>query len=346
MDSQPIGVLLSQIGTPPEPTAKAVRRYLKRFLSDRRVIDTSPLIWQPILRGIVLRVRPKKSAVLYRYIWTEHGSPLHLHSRMQQKGLQKRLGSGFHVELGLAYSEPDVEQAIAAFEQAGITRIVILPMFPQYSSTTTATVYDSVSFAALGKRRADGPAAKRFVPALRFIDAYYDHPGYIEAMRQHLDKVMAAMPVKPDHVVLSFHGIPERYADTGDPYPEQCRETAGRLAEAMGWHEKEWTLSFQSRFGRERWVGPATMEVLHGLPTAGVRNPLVFSPGLVTDCLETLHELAVEGREVFAAAGGEADQYSVSPCLNADETWLDFLAELIRENAQGWSQSAAKSVPL
>lgn len=333
----PIGVILSQIGTPLEPTSKSVRPYLRSFLSDRRVIDYSPWLWQPLLRGIILRARPRKSAMLYREIWQKEGSPLLIHSLAQQAGLQSRLGAEYRVELALAYSEPSMDQAMASLESAGVTRIIIVPLFPQYSSTTSASVYDQACFAALGRRSANGPVSKRFVPALRFMDAYYREPGYISAMQSHLSRYLEGMAYAPDYYVLSFHGIPKRYVDTGDPYTEQCMETAKLLANAMGWEQDRYEVTFQSRFGPEKWVGPATDEVLGQLAGRGIKRPLIFSPGLVTDCLETLHELAIEGREQFAAGGGEAGQFSAAPCLNDHAQWLDFLSQQVKKNAMGWT---------
>ncbi|SET91821.1 ferrochelatase [Paenibacillus sp. NFR01] len=332
-----VGIILAQIGTPEAPTAAAVRPYLRRFLSDRRIIDYSPLLWQPLLRGIILRVRPRKSAKLYREIWQNGGSPLLTCSLAQRDGLQTLLGPDYQVELGLAYSQPDMRQAFAKLEASGIERIIVLPLFPQYSSTTTASVYDTACFAALGRRSASGPVSKRYVPALRFVDAYYNAPGYIAAMKTHLHRHIAGLEEAPDQFILSFHGIPSRYAATGDPYPEQCRQTAQLLAEAMGWKDGQWQIAFQSRFGREEWVGPATADVLKRLSASGVRRPLIFSPGLVTDCLETLHELAIEGRVLFAEGGGDANAFSFIPCLNAEAEWLSFMADLIRSHAQGWT---------
>ncbi|WP_042200180.1 ferrochelatase [Paenibacillus camerounensis] len=340
MNQPLIGVILAQIGTPDAPDAKAVRPYLRRFLSDRRIIDYPPLLWQPLLRGIILRVRPRKSAALYSSIWHKDGSPLLLHSQAQKNALQMLLGRRFRVELGLAYSEPGMKQAVAALETAGVQRIIIVPLFPQYSSTTTASVYDAACFAALGRNSASGPVTKRFVPALRFIDTYYNAPGYISAMKQHLLRQLALSDTAPDFAVLSFHGIPRRYAETGDPYPQQCHETARLLAEAMGWEPDRWQISFQSRFGREEWVGPSTEEVLKGLAGRGIRRPVIFSPGLVTDCLETLHELAVEGREFYASGGGDAEGFLAVPCLNDSPEWLGFLAGMVEENARGWLPDA------
>lgn len=340
MNQPLIGVILAQIGTPDAPTAKAVRPYLRRFLSDRRIIDYPPMLWQPLLRGIILRVRPRKSAALYSAVWHKDGSPLLLHSLAQQNRLQELLGSSFRVELGLAYSQPGMEHAMASLEAAGVQRIIVVPLFPQYSSTTTASVYDAACFAALGRKSASGPVTKRFVPALRFIDTYYDAPGYISAMKQHLLRHLQALTAKPDFTVLSFHGIPRRYAETGDPYPEQCHATARLLAEAMNWEPGSWQVSFQSRFGREEWVGPSTEEVLKSLAGRGIHRPMIFSPGLVTDCLETLHELAVEGRDFYVSGGGAAENFLAVPCLNDSPEWLDFLAGLVNDNAGGWLPEA------
>lgn len=339
MNKRPtIGVILAQIGTPSAPTATAVRPYLKRFLSDRRVVDYNPLVWQPLLQGIILRTRPRRSAKLYSEIWEKEGSPLLLHSLNQQSGLQSLLGPTYQVELSLAYSEPSMEQAMSKIEGNGITRIIIVPLFPQYSSTTTASVYDQACFAALGRNSSNGPAIKRFIPALRFIDAYYSDPGYIAAMKSHLQHQIERLTADPDYVVLTFHGIPKRYVETGDPYPEQCMATARLLAEAMNWDTTQWEVTYQSRFGPEEWLGPSTADVLEGLAGRGIQRPLIFSPGLVTDCLETLHELAIEGREQFAAGGGQAEQLITIPCLNSHKDWLDYLADHIRKNALGWSE--------
>ncbi|MGN7762638.1 ferrochelatase [Paenibacillus sp. 22594] len=332
----PIGVILAQIGTPEAPNAKAVRPYLLRFLSDRRIVDYPPLFWQPLLRGIILRVRPRRSALLYSQIWHQDGSPLLIHSLAQCAALQRILGRCYQVELGLAYSTPSMEQAIAKLEAAGVTRMIIIPLFPQYSSTTTASVYDAASFAALGRRSASGPVTKRFVPALRFVEAYYNEPGYISAMKMHLQQHITRLSSVPDYFVLTFHGIPRRYADTGDPYPLQCLETARLLAEAMDWKPGCWQATFQSRFGREEWIGPSTSDVLKELASRGVCRPLIFSPGLVTDCLETLHELAIEGRELFEEGGGQADNLIAVPCLNENEAWIKFLAQLVERHGQGW----------
>lgn len=330
-----VGVLVAQLGTPDEPTPGAVRSYLRQFLSDRRVIDYAPILWQPILRGIILRTRPRKSARLYARIWLAEGSPLLVYSNAQVAGLQQRLGSGYRVMLGMTYGNPSIAQAIAALEAVGIHRIIVLPMFPQFSSTTSASIYDSVYRAAAGHVR----ERKRSVPTLRFIAPYYDQAGYIQALKAQLDAEIASRPHTPDQFIISFHSIPRRYAQTGDPYPAQCEQTAQHLALAMGWRDDQWTLSFQSRFGPERWLEPYTDNVLVALHEQGVQYPLVFSPGFVTDCLETLDELGNEGREQFAEGGGQADHYHLAPCLNAQPDFLDFLAQLVVDNACSWANA-------
>ena len=332
----PIGVLLAQLGTPDAPTPDALRPYLRQFLSDRRVIDWNPLVWQPVLNGIVLQVRPRKSAKLYQRIWTDDGSPLLLHTLAQVEGLQARLGGGFHVLPGMTYGQPSIESAICQLEAAGIERIIVLPMFPQFSSTTTSCVYDAVYRAAAGRIGGLRHDQKRFTPALRFVAPWHERPAYIQAMRQHLQREIDRLPQPPDHFVITFHGIPRRYIETGDPYREHCESTARLLVEAMGWHEDDWTLGFQSRFGPEEWLEPYTEDALESLSARGIKRPLVFAPGFVTDCLETLDELGNEGREQFAHGGGDARAYHLAPCLNDDAGFLDMLADLTRENAGGW----------
>ncbi|MBK8024543.1 MAG: ferrochelatase [Chloroflexi bacterium] len=337
MTLSPIGVVIAQLGTPDAPTAQALRPYLKQFLSDMRVIDYSPWLWQPLLRGIILNTRPRRSAKLYARIWREDGSPLLVFSQQTVEGVQQRLGDGYRVVLGMRYGNPSIANAIAQLENFGIDRIVVAPMFPQCSSTTTLSIYDAVYQAAAGRRCPLFHERKRHAPTLRFVDPFYDRPGYIEAMRDHLTTLVAALPERPDHYVVSFHGVPQRYVTTGDPYRGQCERTAHLLAEAMGWRDSDWRLCFQSRFGPETWLEPATDTTLEGLSAQGIQRPLIFSPGFVADCLETLDELGNEGRHQFAEGGGDPDRFTFAPCLNAHAGWLDFLAGLIAENAGGWS---------
>ncbi len=338
-----IGLLVAQLGTPDAPTAHALRSYLKQFLSDRRVIDYHPLLWQPILHGIILRTRPRRSAKLYARIWLEAGSPLLVYSEAQVAGLQARLGQDFRVILGMTYGNPSISEGLNTLESEGIDRIIILPMFPQFSSTTTASIYDSVYSAATGQRRSPFHEQKRFVPTLRFVEPYYDHPRYIQAMKHHLETEISKLAYEPDKFVITFHGIPNRYVQTGDPYRQQCEQTAHLLAKAMDWRDDEWIMCFQSRFGPEEWLEPYTEDILGTLHQQGVQRPLVFSPSFVTDCLETLDELGNEGREQFEKGGGHGEFYTLAPCLNDSPVWLDSLADLVRDNAGGWTAQTAES---
>jgi protoporphyrin/coproporphyrin ferrochelatase len=336
-----IGVLVAQLGTPDAPTAAALRPYLKQFLSDQRVIDYPPWVWQPILRGIILNTRPRRSARLYQRIWLPEGSPLLVYSQQQVQGLQARLGDSYRVILGMRYGNPSIHSAMQTLAAEGIDRIVVLPMFPQFSCTTTASIYDAAYTAAAGRRCPLFHERKRVIPTLRFVEPYFAHPGYIQAMAAHLRDQIAQLSTPPDYFVVTFHGIPDRYIRTGDPYREHCEQTAALLAEAMGWHADDWCVCFQSRFGPERWLEPYTDETLKSLAGRGIRRPLVFSPGFVTDCLETLDELGNEGREEYEAGGGHGADYTLAPCLNAYPQWLDTLATLVRGNAGGWMGDAA-----
>ena len=340
-----IGVLLAQIGTPDEPTPGALRPYLRQFLSDRRVIDYPPILWQPLLRGIILRVRPRKSARLHARIWTHEGLPLLVHSKAQVDALQERLGSQYRVLLGMTYGNPSIRRAMDKFEREGVDRVVVLPMFPQYSSTTTACIYDAAYRAAAGAMPYWNTRLKRTMPALQFIAPYYDHVGYIAALKQHLRREIESLPAPPDKFVITFHGIPDRYIQSGDPYREHCERTAELLAKAMGWQDDQWILSFQSRFGPEAWMQPYTEDEFEDLHRRGVRRPLVFAPGFVTDCLETLDELGNEGREQFADGGGNSDHFHLAPCLNANPDFMDALTEIVRINALGWPATVDRHPP-
>lgn len=338
--NQRIGVLIAQLGTPDAPTAKALRPYLKQFLSDRRVIDYNPFYWQTILRLFVLPRRPKRSARLYARIWLPEGSPLTIYSNHVVEGLQERLGEQYRVILGMTYGEPSIANAMKTLESEGIHRIVVVPMFPQYSSTTTAPIYDAVFRAAAGLNLQILHEHKRFIPTLRFVDAYYKDERYLNALEVHLNEQLALLDHKPDQFVITFHGIPHRYTLTGDPYRTQCEETAQLLADRMGWKEDDWTLCFQSRFGPEEWLQPYTEDVLTELASKGVERPFVFSPGFVTDCLETMDELGNEGRMQFEEGGGDPEKFRFIPCLNEHPMWMDTLETLVRENSGGWDVSA------
>lgn len=338
MSSERIGLLVAQLGTPDAPTPQALRPYLKQFLSDMRVIDYPPWIWQPILRGIILLTRPRRSARLYKRIWLPEGSPLLVYTQQQAEKLQELLGNEYRVIIGMTYGNPSIASAIATLEAEGIDRIIVLPMFPQFSSTTTASIYDAVYRAAAGRRCPLFHERKRIIPTLRFVPPFYDDPGYIEAMQRHLQRAIERMPAQPDRFVITFHGIPARYVRTGDPYRQQCEATAHLLANAMRWAPDDWQICFQSRFGPEKWLEPYTDETIESLPRSGVERPLVFSPGFVTDCLETLDELGNEGRESFEKGGGHADQFTLVPCLNANDEFIDALARIVEREASGWLQ--------
>lgn len=331
-----IGVLVVQLGTPDSPTAGAVRPYLRQFLSDRRVIDYSPFFWQPVLRGIILRVRPAKSARLYARIWTDEGSPLMVYSQRQVEGLQERLGDRYRVILGMTYGSPGIREAIDTLENEGIDRIVALSMYPQYASTTTASVYDAVYDAAGGKRGLFNYENKRFVPALRFVPPYYDDPGYIDALRMRVEETVQSASQPPQKYLFTFHGNPARYTGDGDPYREQCLVTARLLADSLNLKDEDWLVTFQSRFGPEKWLEPYTSETIEHLAAEGIERLLVVAPGFTADCLETLDELGNEAREEFAAAGGREEGFILAPCLNDHPRWLDVLAGIVRRESLGW----------
>ena len=333
--SSKIGVLVAQLGTPQAPTARALRPYLRQFLSDPRVIDLHPLRWYPILYLFVLTRRPARSAALYANIWTDEGSPLMVHSQAQTKGLQERLGEAYQVVLGMRYGEPSIAHAVQSLEREGIERILVFPMFPQFSCATTGSIYDAVNRAALGRRCPWFFARKRQMPALRFIPPYSDHPEYINALKQSVTEAVARLSWTPDRYLITFHGIPQRYVDEGDPYRGQCEETAHQLAAALGLADDEWVSGFQSRFGKEPWLEPYTEEVLARLGSQDVRRLVAICPGFTADCLETLDEIGREGAEQFSHGGGQ--QFHLVPCLNDHPAWLDAMAAIARQELAGWN---------
>ena len=329
-----IGVLVAQLGTPQAPTARALRPYLRQFLSDPRVIDLHPLRWYPILYLFVLTRRPARSAALYANIWTDEGSPLMVHSQAQTRGLQERLGAAYRVVLGMRYGEPSIARAVQSLEQEGIERILVLPMYPQFSCATTGSIYDAVNRAALGRRCPWFFDRKRQMPTLRFVPPYADHPAYINALKQSVAAAVARLSWTPDRYLITFHGIPRRYVDEGDPYRRQCEETAHQLAVALGLADDEWVSGFQSRFGKEPWLEPYTEEVLARLGGQGVRRLVAICPGFTADCLETLDEIGREGAEQFSSGGGQ--QFHLVPCLNDHPAWLDAMATIARQELAGW----------
>jgi len=321
-----IGVLIVNLGTPDAADARAVRRYLAEFLSDRRVVEIPPFLWQPILRGIVLRTRPKKSAHAYAQVWREDGSPLAAITAQQADALRARLGETVLVEHAMRYGRPAIADKLAAMKAAGCERILVAPLYPQYCAATTATANDA-AFAAL--------AAMRWQPALRTLPPYHDDPAYIGALKVSIEASLAALPFVPDAIVASFHGMPRRTLELGDPYHCHCQKTARLLGEALG---RTLIVAFQSRFGRAKWLEPATDVTLAALPGKGVRKVAIVAPGFSADCLETLEELAIRGRQTFLAAGGSDSAYL--PCLNADPTSIEMLRILVQRELAGWSAAS------
>jgi len=329
-----IGVLVAQLGTPAAPTASALRPYLRQFLSDPRVVDLHPLRWWPILYGIVLTLRPARSARLYRNIWQDDGSPLMIYSKQQTALLQEQLGESFKVVLGMRYGEPSIDAAVRSMLAQGIDRILLFPMFPQFSCATTGSMYDAVYDAVQGR---NGPwrfERRRQMPALRVIPPYYDHPAYIDSLRVAVEETVAAAAEPPERYLFTFHGIPRRYIEEGDPYRSQCEETARLLGTSLELDSDRWLVSFQSRFGKEPWLEPYTEEELVRLGRDGVRTLLATCPGFTTDCLETLDEIGREGAEQFAEGGGQ--KLMLAPCLNAHPRWIEAMAQITTEQAAGW----------
>lgn len=320
-----VGVLLVNLGTPDAPTPKAVRRYLAEFLSDRRVIEIPPVAWQPILRGIVLNTRPRKSARAYAQVWSERGSPLAAITAEQAERLRERLGDGVRVAHAMRYGEPEIGAELRGLMEAGCERILLAPLYPQYCAATTATAVD---------RAADALRSMRWQPSLRTLPPYHDDPAYIDALAKDLGAQLDALPFAPEALLLSFHGMPERTLHLGDPYYCHCRKTARLLEDALARPGLRFVTTFQSRFGRAKWLEPATAAVLVEEAKAGTMRLAVAAPGFAADCLETLEELAIRGREQFLGAGGE--DFAVLSCLNAGEAGMDMLETLVRRELGGW----------
>jgi len=322
------GVLAANIGSPAAPTPSAVRAYLRRFLADPRVVELPRLRWWLLRNLIVLPLRPRRSAELYRRIWTPEGSPLLVINSRQTADLEleltRRHGEHVPVELGMAYGRPFIAQALRKLRDRGCTRFLILPLFPQYSATTTASVFDAVARELSTWRR---------VPELRLIAGYHDHPAYIEALAAGVERTWREGG-KPARLLLSFHGLPVRYAEAGDPYPEQCRATAALLTEALDIDPGRVITGFQSRFGREPWLEPATDALLRAWGGEGLEGLDVVCPGFAADCLETLEEIALTGRETFELAGGRKFRYL--PALNDRPQHIAALADIVDRHLAGW----------
>ena len=321
-----IGVLLINLGTPDSPEPGAVRRYLGQFLSDRRVVEIPPLLWQPILRGIILTTRPKKSAHAYRQVWTEEGSPLAAITARQARDLQQRLGEAVLVDWAMRYGNPAIDRALDRLFAAGATRILLAPLYPQYCAATTATAND-FAFAHL--------ATLRWQPAVRTLPPYHDDPSYIDALVADLEGQIGALEFAPQRLLLSFHGMPQRTLTLGDPYHCHCRKTARLVGERMAIPTD---VAFQSRFGRAKWLEPATDAMLKAYPGKGVTKVAIAAPGFSADCLETIEELGIRGRADFLGAGGT--DFARLDCLNDRSLGMTMLEALIRRELAGWQPSS------
>ncbi len=336
--SRATGILITNLGTPDAPTAKALRRYLAEFLADPRVVEIPRLIWMLILHGIILRTRPARSAKAYKEVWREQGSPLLIYSRQQLEAIKAALEPHFEgpVEfaLGMRYGKPSIPDALAQLQQANVGRLLVLPLYPQYSGSTGGSTFDKV---------AQTLQTWRYVPELRFINHYHDDPGYINAMAEHIKRYWREHG-RGDKLLLSFHGVPKFYLLKGDPYHCECHKTARLLAQSLGLQADEWLITFQSRFGKAEWLKPYTDETIKQLPAKGVKHLQVFCPGFSADCLETLEEIAGENKEYFIEAGGLRFDYISA--LNAELAHIQALTDLIKANTQGWQGAVASTADL
>ncbi|GLU30680.1 ferrochelatase [Trinickia caryophylli] len=334
--SHRVAVLLINLGTPDAPTPRAVRRYLAQFLSDPRVVEIPPLVWQPLLRGLILPLRGRSSARKYAAVWMPEGSPLRVYTEKQVEALRTLLHANGYpviVEYAMRYGTPGIGAMLKQLKLAGAERVLLMPMYPQYSASTTATAFDD-AFAALGRMRNQ--------PEVRTVRHYADHPAYIRALAAQVRGYWAAHGHPDfstgDKLVLSFHGVPKRTLDLGDPYHDQCRQTAALLMAELGLTSTECLVTFQSRFGRAQWLQPYTAPTLHELGAAGVRRADVFCPGFTADCLETIEEIGIEVRDEFLNAGGKA--FHRIPCLNATPAWVAALGEIVAQQLAGWPVGA------
>jgi len=326
-----LGILLVNLGSPDAPTSSAVRRYLAQFLSDPRVIESNRLLWWLILHGVILRVRPARAAKSYQKVWTDDGSPLTHISRLQTQAIQKKLEARFRghviVDLAMTYGKPSIKSGLEALRKAGARRLLILPLYPQYSATTTAAVFDEVTRVLQGWR---------WLPDLRMINQYHDHPKYIEAVASSIKKQWREND-RGDLLLFSFHGIPQRYVDSGDPYFCHCQKTARLVADKLALNPNEWKVVFQSRFGREAWLQPYCSVTLQELPASGVKSVDIICPGFAADCLETLEEIRMENKDLFLEAGGETFNYI--PCLNESNEHIEALCEILTAHMFGWPET-------
>ena len=329
-----IGVLLVNLGTPDAPTPAAVRRYLAEFLSDPRVVEIPAAAWQPILHGYILRTRPKRSAERYASIWTKDGSPLAVHSNRLKVLLFGYLGQKLKklglppdsclVDLGMRYGRPSLADALGRLRAGNCEKILVLPLYPQYASSTTGSAFDGIGVTLERSRR---------VPALRFVDGYHDDPGYIKSLAQSIHDYWVRHG-RGERLIMSFHGVPRRSLELGDPYHCHCQATSRLLGQELGMDKRHWMTTFQSRFGRAKWLTPYTRETIVALGRDRTRRVDVVCPGFATDCLETLEEIGIEARQAFLDAGG--GELHLIPCLNQHPRWVAALADLVLKELQGW----------
>ncbi len=323
-----VGILLANLGTPDAPTAKALRPYLQQFLMDRRVVEIPRFIWCWILHCIILVIRPKKSAEKYASVWTDQGSPLMVYAQQQktllQQSLAKHINSPFAVELGMTYGNPSMKSAIQSLKAQGCDRILVFPLYPQYAASSTAAALDAVWRVLLKMRN---------VPAIRTIKHYHDHPLYIQALASHI-KAYWQQHGQPEKLVMSFHGVPKFHLMKGDPYHCECHKTARLLAEALGLNKEQYQVAFQSRFGRQEWLQPYLANTLDALGKQQVKRIDIVCPGFSSDCLETLEEIAMEGKHLFQSVGG--GEYHYISALNSEAVWIEAMRDIALEHLQGW----------
>ncbi|QIR05750.1 ferrochelatase [Salinivibrio costicola] len=317
-----VGVLLVNLGTPEAPTSQSVKAFLSEFLHDHRVVDLTRWLWCPLLHGVILPIRSPKVAKLYQSIWMEEGSPLMVYAKRQQKALAEQVSAP--VALGMTYGNPSIAQGLDELQAKGCDKVLVLPLYPQYSATTTAAVFDKVAKSLKGRP---------VIPALRYVNHYHDHPLYQAALAQSVKQHWQAHG-KGDLLLCSYHGIPQRFADNGDPYPRHCEQTTSLLQAELGLADKEIMMTYQSRFGREEWLKPYTDKTLETLPSKGVKTLDIMTPAFSADCLETLEEIAEQCRDTFLEAGGE--RFRFIPCLNDDEAHIHLMASLVAQHTQGW----------
>lgn len=329
------GVLITNLGTPDAATAPALRRYLAQFLSDPRVVEFPRLLWKCILHGIILRIRPRRSAAAYKTVWTDEGSPLMVHTQAQcdalTKTLQAEYGDAIVVDFAMRYGTPAIDNALEKMQRDGVRQLLVLPLYPQYSAATTASTFDAIA--------ADF-TQRRWLPDFRFVSHYHDYPLYIDAVANSIRQHREAHG-KADKLIFSYHGVPLRYLKNGDPYHCECYKTSRLVAEKLGLGSDDYMTTFQSRFGREEWLKPYTDETLKSLPANGIKSIQVVCPGFSADCLETIEEIGEENHEYFMEAGGE--NYEYIPALNAGDEHIAMLTALVKDNLMGWSMPEANA---